>query len=70
MMWWSGDMVGWLECVNMVWGWSGAMIFLCFLNGEIVIWCNGDMVKLSNGELFFGGHVIIDGDMVKRWNGE
>ena len=42
------------------------MIFLCFLNGEIVIWCNGDMVKLSNGELFFGGHVIIDGDMVKR----
>ena len=27
------------------------------------------MVKFSNGE-FFGGHITIYGEMVKRWNGE
>ena len=72
-------MVGWLECVNMVLGWNGAMfffqmvlwwiyIFHIWWNGEIIIWFNGDMVKFSNGESGFLGHISINGEMVKRWN--
>ena len=35
----SGDMVGWLECVNMVSGWNGAKAFFALQrrNGEIII---------------------------------
>ena len=69
MIWWSGDMVARLECVNMVLGWNYATIVLFskWLNGEIIIWCNGDMVELSNGESFSCGHITIDYKIVKWW---
>ena len=62
-------MVGWLECVNIVWGWNGAIIFLftkCW-NVEISIWCNGGMVKFSNDESFLKDTFP---SMAKWWNGD
>ena len=80
MIWWSSGMVGCLECVNIVLGWNGAMNFsfskwcnrdLIFLqirwNDEIIILCNGDMVKSFNGESFSWGNIP---SMMKWWKGE
>ena len=39
--------------------------FHIWRNVEIIIWCNSDMVKLSN---VFLGHISINGEMVKRLN--
>ena len=80
MIWWNGNMVGWLEYVNMVLWKSGAMIFF-FPNGEMVNlkFCTyGEMVKSlygvmviwSNGESIVLGHISIGGEVVKCWNGK
>ena len=69
MKWWY---VRWLECVNMVSRWNGAMFFSFskWWNGETSIWCNGDMVKLSNGESSFGETLpsMKNREMVKKIN--
>ena len=81
MIWWSGGMVGWLECANMVSGWNGAMVFSFskWGNGEsiffahMVKWWNNYMVKWWYGEIVqwlivFLGHISINGEMIKRWS--
>ena len=71
MIWWSGDMVGWLECVNMVSGWNGTFFsFSKWWNGEIIIWCNGGTVKFSNDESILGTHFHWwqNDEMMKKLN--
>ena len=78
-MGWNGDMLGWLEYVNMVPRWNGAMIFVLFyewwnikMENQLFWekWWNNDMVKWSNVKSMFWGNISIDGDMLKYWNGE
>ena len=66
MIWWSGDMVGWLECVIFCFP---NVEMVKYWNGETSIWYNGDMVNRNFPMVncFFGGHISIDGEMVKWW---
>ena len=71
MIWRSGDMVGWLECVNMVSRWNGAMTFLFYK------WWNGETVKLFYSVMVIWWNCPTENMfwdtfplMVKCWNGK
>ena len=76
---WYGRMIGMCQyCFGAKWfiGFfrfpNGVMVNQYLLhiwwNGEIIIWCNGYMVKFSNGESFLWGDISINGEMVKMLN--
>ena len=65
MIWWSGDMVGWLECGNMVSGWNVEMFFLfskCY-NGESIFFAH--LVKWWNNFIVYWWYCEI----VQWWYG-
>ena len=78
--WWNHDMMNWwysrmLEICQYGFGvkWCNLFSFSNWWNGEISIWCNGDMMKFSNSELFFGNTlssmvIRLNGEMVKKIN--